>query len=124
MARLIDADKLKKTIVGTVSEVAYNAPFDVEWFGRLADRQFEILRMIDQMPTATDTNVGSKWIPVTERLPEPWKWVLCYCRAGIIETLRYDDLMNDWDTPHPNRCYMKGFVTHWMPLPEPPKEVE
>jgi hypothetical protein len=65
---------------------------------------------------------AQRWIPVAERLPEPWKWVLCYCRAGIIETLRYDDLMGDWDTPHPSRCYMKGFVTHWMQLPDPPKE--
>lgn len=63
-----------------------------------------------------------KWIPVTERLPEPMEWVLCACRANIIEVLRYDDLMKDWDTPMPNRAYMFGFVTHWMPLPEPPKE--
>ena len=63
-----------------------------------------------------------KWIPVSERLPEPMEWVLCACRAKIIEVLRYDHIMDDWDTTMPNRCYMKGFVTHWMPLPEPPKE--
>lgn len=73
---------------------------------------------------ATDKNVGSKWIPVTERLPEPMVWVLCFCRANIIDVLRYDHIMDDWDTTMPNRCMMKGFVTHWMPLPEPPKEVE
>ena len=62
-----------------------------------------------------------KWIPVTERLPEPGKWVLCACRANIIEVLKYDHTMGDWDSTMPERCYMKGFVTHWMPLPEPPK---
>jgi hypothetical protein len=65
-----------------------------------------------------------KWIPVAERLPEPMVWVLCFCRANIIDVLRYDHIMDDWDTTMPNRCMMKGFVTHWMPLPNPPKEVE
>ena len=63
------------------------------------------------------------WIPVTERLPEPGEWVLCSCRSNIIEVLRYDSAMDDWDSQMPERCYMKGFVTHWMPLPEPHKEV-
>ena len=63
-----------------------------------------------------------KWIPVSEGLPEPMEWVLCACRSKIIEVLRYDHITDDWDTTMPNRCYMKGFVTHWMPLPEPPKE--
>ena len=65
-----------------------------------------------------------KWIPVTERLPEEHKWVLCACRANIVEVLRYDALMSEWQPTEGNRVYMKGFVTHWMPLPEPPKEVE
>jgi hypothetical protein len=64
-----------------------------------------------------------KWIPVSERLPEHGKWVLCACRAKIVEVLKYDSTMEDWDSQLPERCYMKGFVTHWMPLPEPPKEV-
>lgn len=64
-----------------------------------------------------------RWIPVAERLPEPNKWMLCLCRANIIEVLKYDPVTDDWDTTMPNRCYMKSFVTHWMPLPEPPKEV-
>lgn len=51
MPRLIDADKLITTIQGTESEVARNAPYDAEWFTRMADRQFEILKMIDDAPT-------------------------------------------------------------------------
>ena len=65
---------------------------------------------------------SSKWIPVTERLPEPWKWILCYCEAGNIEMLRYDDFMEEWGSININRAYKKEYVTHWMPLPEPPKE--
>ena len=69
-----------------------------------------------------DAPAAREWIPVSERLPEPMEWVLCACRAKIIEVLRYDHIMDDWDTTMPNRCYMKGFVTPWMPLPETPKE--
>lgn len=62
-----------------------------------------------------DTNVG-KWIPVTERLPEKLKEVITYrgeCGTSIEYTYGdgawfFDDTMLD-------------DVTHWMPLPEPPK---
>ena len=55
-----------------------------------------------------------RWIPVTERLPEENTEVLTYRESGVdVERhLRtcwdYDDIS---DYP----------VTHWMPLPEPPK---
>lgn len=61
----------------------------------------------------------TEWISVKDRLPEDNAVVLCKCRAGIYEVLMW--IGGSWyhDTNH---CYMKGFVTHWMPLPEPPKE--
>ena len=60
-----------------------------------------------------------RWIPVTERLPEAGERVLCYCRANIYEVMKMRT-DGDWvyDTNH---VYMHSFVTHWMPLPEPPK---
>ena len=64
-----------------------------------------------------------KWIPVTERLPGGMDWVLCACVDKEVHILCYDYIMDDWDIHNrPNSCYGKGFVTHWMPLPEPPKE--
>lgn len=60
-----------------------------------------------------------RWIPVTERLPDVGKDVLCFCRANICFVLGWDG--NHWHEGA-DRYYMSGFVTHWMPLPEPPKE--
>jgi hypothetical protein len=66
---------------------------------------------------------GSKWIPVSERLPEKNKqWVLCLCIGGAMEVLKFDYAMRNWDSQYPRRCYMESYVTHWMPLPNPPKE--
>ena len=56
-----------------------------------------------------------RWIPVTERLPDKPMKCLVYTKRG--ECYGYDIA-----------CYNQGFylqyanVTHWMPLPEPPKE--
>ena len=55
--RLIDANALITAIQGTASEVARNAPYDPEWFTRLAARQFEILCIIDEQPTVDEVPV-------------------------------------------------------------------
>lgn len=60
----------------------------------------------------------NEWIPVTERLPGRER-VLCKCRANIYEVLSLRDGSWYHDSQHQ---YMSGFVTHWMPLPEPPEE--
>ena len=56
-----------------------------------------------------------QWIPVTERLPEKNTDVLIY---NIEEYMGTDFLTKDgkwfWNEELP--------PTHWMPLPEPPKE--
>lgn len=60
-----------------------------------------------------------RWISVEESLPEERKWVLCQCRAGIRMVLRLQGGYWHQDSQHE---FMRGFVTHWMPLPDPPKE--
>ena len=61
-----------------------------------------------------------RWIPCSERLPKVRQWVLCQCRAGIIDVLRLTD-DGCWYRKS-NEIYMSGFVLAWMPLPEPYRE--
>ena len=69
-----------------------------------------------------------RWIPVTERLPIPYMNVLTYRSVAIsngVYIIAIDKLL-----PHPDGSFVwgkdldtwKSKATHWMPLPEPPKE--
>lgn len=69
-----------------------------------------------------------KWIPVTERLPDTqeYDWVLaqitlkpeCIYGVPVVAELRADGWYDAYDNMIDGK-YEK--VTHWMPLPEPPK---
>ena len=70
---------------------------------------------------AEDNNVPSKWIPVTERLPDDDSNVLANLRIGeegriypayYAKGVWWDCIFN---TPATKT------TTHWMPLPTPPK---
>lgn len=62
------------------------------------------------------------WISVKDRLPEPHRMVIVYVanRAGWwnIET-DFLNLNGSWASNADSDWHI---VTHWMPLPEPPKE--
>lgn len=62
-----------------------------------------------------------EWISVKDRLPDAQKWILGFCVSGAMEVVRYDSTTDDWDSVLPCHCYIKEYITHWMPLPEPPK---
>ena len=63
-----------------------------------------------------------KWIPCSERLPEAGMPVLIYgCRHRV--TAYYDNCKNLFRlTENDNLYYIAEYVTHWMPLPEPPRK--
>lgn len=92
-------------------------------------------RIINGVTFATDTNVGSKWISVEDRLPEEefeefteqmdWDVYPCLCTvknhvSGIryVAKLFYDgsNFVDDEFVRYTSS------VTHWMPLPKPAKE--
>ena len=60
-----------------------------------------------------------KWIPVSERFPEGGAIVLCNTDY-FVEVLQWDKRADVWVDQY--RSYRKNYVTHWMPLPEPPRE--
>lgn len=59
-----------------------------------------------------------EWIPVDERLPQHGDIVLCNTRYHY-EVLQWDGRANRWVNRFMNP--KKEYVTHWMPLPTPPK---
>lgn len=73
------------------------------------------------------TNPDMKWIPVTERLPDEQGTyiVALYMRSRkrkYSDSANFDPVIKRWRT---HLFWGKGMkITHWMPLPEPPKEVE
>lgn len=64
---------------------------------------------------AEDNNVPSKWIPVTERLPEYGQRVLAYSgkvfKPSVFWYIFYSEDYSMW----------KNEVTHWMPIPQAPE---
>lgn len=69
----------------------------------------------------------SKWIPVTERLPKPETEVMVAFDDGEVWAVWQNwELYGDGENPfaYAKDAEWKAWhtVTHWMPLPEPPKE--
>lgn len=56
-----------------------------------------------------------RWIPVTERLPKEMETVLVTDGKNV----GWSFCVNDYGTME---FYSPWKITHWMPLPEPPKE--
>ena len=79
----------------------------------------------DQKENAELREKLPKWISVEERLPTDRlkKYLVAFRDAGgsIVDMARYIPsdgwTCDNWDVP-------QNLITHWMPLPEPPKEVE
>ncbi len=66
-----------------------------------------------------DNNVGDKWIPVSERLPEKTGYYFVHHKGGFVSERYFYEEAPEMFVPYGNEP-----VTHWMLLPEPPKEDE
>ena len=62
-----------------------------------------------------------EWIPVKDRLPKDWTDVLVLSRFGFLETAVYTGTPGKWRIGWNGDMLEADSITHWMPLPEPPK---
>lgn len=103
--RLIDADALEQEFTGCVEECAC-CTYSDEHLG------------IDKCRCKLITNAKTinEWISVKDRLPEEERHVLVWVKDGY--SLIDWTFNGQWQV----NPYMRNDITHWMPLPEPPKE--
>lgn len=127
-------EKLIELLESAESAVYWNSS-DKGFIEKIADHL-----IANGVTFATDNNAGCKWIPVSERLPEvvdsyivvvkcKYDWEKEY-EIGV-DIATYDpysgnpyidgcwNTYNDWNE---GQEYLH--VTHWMPLPEPPRRVD
>lgn len=64
-----------------------------------------------------------RWIPIEERLPEDGSDILVYCDDGEESRIVACNYANGvWFDCVFNTVMIFKYITHWMPLPEPPQE--
>lgn len=105
MPRLIDADAMRQErLENGENEYIYDTN--------------AVLDSIDSQPTV------NQWIPVTERLPETNATVGIFTKSRSIYlgvyTVRHGTWREEGFIVAPGFMRISN-VTHWMPMPEPPK---
>ena len=100
-----------------------------EKFSKNAELLDVLMKAADAIELLQKTQQLSSWVPVTERLPEEYKDVLCYyeyfrygdfnCMFRTIDRGYYGDGRWGGEAGQGHR----NKVLAWMPLPQPPEEV-
>ena len=105
-------------------ETTGEAISEIEYYGGFSGRTAAVQAVSNACILAVEAlreQEDRRWIPVTERVPDysvPSTFYLCYLN-GYIRVCKY------WRTRNVFELRGKKVnVTHWMPFPEPPKEVE
>ena len=104
-------------------EILKQAPFE----GKVLDEWWweeKIKRIADHLISNGVT--VQEWISVNDKLPEEGEYVLCVLKGfnygGKIQVCKFVPADKFKDKPYFEN-FRNGFpsVTHWMPLPQPPK---
>lgn len=95
-------------------------------FERMTDKDAKLVEVI-QNHDFLESLMKPDWIPVTDRLPEKSGNYLTAFEDRTAMAVNEFMHQRDWLTEegreaHPNGKWYWGGVTHWMELPEPPKE--
>lgn len=119
-AKILDPE----TTLDTYAKISYYGGFEGEnvW----QDAVNEACRMGAAALRALDAQEKQEsfgeWISVKDRLPENDTRVLAYCKDRCIHDMKWRWADNAWYDKGSAAVYLAGFVTHWLPMPEPPKE--
>lgn len=106
-------------------ELIYNLPTPELIIGRRAGKKLIAAGFIADHLIDNGVTV-QEWISVDDRLPEEGEYVLCVLKGfnygGKIQVCKFVPADNFKDKPYFEH-FRNGFpfVTHWMPLPQPPK---
>jgi hypothetical protein len=112
MADLIDRDALLKDM-GLTDAVKYgNKDAEQQTRSYSTWMSYEIADAIADAPAV------NRWISVEDDLPDEFIYVICGGKDGMA-ILRYNGQV--W-VDDAGCVYSMSAITHWMPLPEPPKE--
>lgn len=107
--RLIDADTLPKVTEYCVDEAGFYAKRNVVYE-----------EDIKKAPTIDPATLAPRWVSVEERLPEQ--------RGAYLVATEDDDVYDAEFVPSVKQWWidddLRLDVTHWQPLPDPPKEGE
>lgn len=84
---------------------------------------FDVIELLGEINSLyeyiAELESAQRWIPVSERLPDNWKSVLTIDISKStrdMATAFYNPETSLWS----NNFSWDSWVTHWMPLPEPP----
>lgn len=95
---------------------------DIEWLEYANEFHYDNHPEINTaVKHAIEALERTRWIPVSERLPVNSNLIMFYTKYDGMRMGRFNG--DDWNTVC-NVKFSKMAVTHWMPLPNPPQEVE
>ena len=112
----------------TLADALEAAAETIEHLDNFVDR---LLEKLQREQTELEEMKRSGWISVKDRLPDEKNSVLILCKNGAMFTGYRLNHIQNYDSGwmvhtvlRSTKKINKGRVTHWMPLPEPPKEDE
>lgn len=99
---------------------------ELEWLKANANEssKAEVEEYIQRVKNAPAVTEKSQWIPVTERLPKGECIAFGYQGEMIMGYLGSEAMGGETLYYAENEGEYLYYVTHWRPLPEPPKEGE
>lgn len=120
-------DNLKEKLISMIQEAVGGCAR--HWASLIAD--YLIANGVT-VQEGKDNDVPTKWIPVAERLPETCGYPVLMVAANKYGQKKIVKGFTNYECPvefctnekEYDLCWHCWEVTHWMPLPEPPKKGE